>query len=224
MKKCILAISFLIAFSTISNAQVADSLINEDVILSKIIKSIPKGWVFEVKKDQFIFIKSDSVIIASKKQINYPMTKKIPYDTIIKYGSKTTSYIAYKFDKRWTTEQTMAAYSNNTKIYQKLKELPKKYELTLLYDKTLTTRGNVVYTGKTDDEKKRVKKFEEEKAGLLSKITLLPNYHTDYFSLFLIKSNGCNDDDICVAPDNASIQLYEILAIIQDFTEKSQIQ
>ncbi len=224
MKKYLFAISLFFAFTRCLNAQVSDSLINDDAILSKIIKSIPKGWVFEVKDGAFIFRKSDSVIIASKKLLNYPMSKKIPIDTIIKYGTKTTSYISYKYDKRWTTEQTMAAYSNNTKIYQKLKALPTKYELLSLYDKTLSTRGHVVYTGKTEEEKKRVKKFEEERAGLLSKITLLPNYHTDYFSLFLIKSNGCNDDDICVAPDNASIQLYEILALMQDFTEKSQVQ
>lgn len=224
MKKIILAITLLIAFSGGSFAQVSDTIKSDDAILSKIIKSMPKGWEFEANSGKFIFTKTDSVFIASRKILNYPMTKKIPADTILKHGTKTTSYIVYKYETRWTTEQTMSSYSNNTKIYQKIKGLPQKYNITTLYDKSLSTRGNVIYTGKTDDEKSRIKKFEEEKSGLLKKIIQLPNYHTDYYSLFLIESHGCNDDDICVAPDNASLQLYEILALIQDFTEKSQIQ
>jgi hypothetical protein len=218
-----LILLLVLGFSTILKAQTADSSFNynDDYILRKIIPALPQGWTFSQKPGEFIIERTDSVLAADKRLLKVPANQKISDDTVLKYGIKTKSIIIYKYDARWTYEQTLQANSSNTQIYQLLKKLPEKYNITNLLDKSKSTRGNNVYTGKTEAEKKQVIAFDKERKELLAKLVQMPNYHTEKYSLFLKSTQGCNDDYFTIYPSSASLDLYQILTLFSELTEKS---
>jgi len=200
-----------------------DSVLNykDDYILRKIVPVLPLGWTFEAKNNEFIISKIDSVYIADKTIFNVPRNKKLSDDTIIIYGIKTQSKIIYRYENRWTTEQNMKANSNNTPIFIQLSKLPEKYNITKLVDKSKSSRENTVYTGKTEEEKDLINLFEKERLELRKKLIQKPIYHTEKYSLFLISTTGGNDSNFSVYPDNASNELYSILTLFFELTEKS---
>ncbi len=218
-----LILLFLIAVSNFVEAQIKDTSFSykDDYVLHKIIPALPQGWTFSQKPGEFIIERNDSVLAGDKRQMKIPTNQKIPDDSIFKYGYKTKSIIVFNYDSRWAYEKTLKVNSNNTQIYQLLKMLPEKYKVTKLLDKSKSTRGNNVYTGKTDEEKKQVMDFEKERNQLLAKLVQMPNYHTEKYSLFLKSTSGCNDDYFSIYPSEASLQLYQILALFSELTEKS---
>jgi hypothetical protein len=212
-----------IAFSTLIKAQTTDTSFNynDDYVLRKIIPALPQGWTFSQKPGEFIIERTDSVLEGDKRLFKIPVNRKMSDDSVLKFGTKTKSIIVYKYDTRWTYEQTLKANSNNTQIYQLLKKLPEKFNITKLVDKSKTTRGNIVYTGKTDEEKKLVIAFEKERNELLAKLVQMPNYHTEKYSLFLYSTQGCDDDYFTIYPSSASYELYTIITLVSELTEKS---
>jgi hypothetical protein len=217
-------IIILIAFiSSALNAQSTDTSFNynDDYILRKIIPALPMGWTFSQQKGEFIIDRTDSVTIVDKRILKIPNYQKVQDDTILKYGHKAKSVIIYKYDNRWTIEKTLSANTNNIEIYQQLNKLPDKYGITDLLDKSKSSRGNNVYTGNTEKEKQLIKQFEAEKNELLSKLILMPYYNTEKYSLFLKSTYGCIDDFYSVYPSKASLELYQILALFSELTEKN---
>ena len=200
-----------------------DSVFNytQDYILRKLVPVLPLGWAFKAKNNQFIIYRIDSVHIADKTIFNIPKNKKLSDDTIIIYGLKTQSKIIYRYENRWTTEQNMKANSNNTPIFIQLSKLPEKYNITKLADKSKSSRENTVYTGKTEEEKDLINLFEKERLELRKKLIQKPIYHTEKYSLFLISTTGGNDSNFSVYPEIASNELYSILTLFFELTEKS---
>jgi len=193
----------------------------QDYILRKIIPVLHQGWTFTEKDGEFIIEKDDSIYIADRRKLNIPYGKKIPDDTILKFGTKAKSAIIYSYEKRWSFEQILAANTNNTDIFQQLKKISEKYNINSLIDKSKSTKENVVYIANTDKEKAQLEQYEKEKKELLSKLITKPKYHTEKYSLFLKSTYGCNNDFFSVYPAEASIQLYDILILFNELTEKS---
>jgi len=220
--KTYLTILFVIALSACTKAQTPDTSFNykDDFILAKIISALPQGWTFSEKAGEFIIERTDSVIVVNREQLQIPANRKISEDTISKFGYRSKSMIVYAYTPRWTFEQKSKINSNNTQIYQQLKKLPAKYKITGLLDRTKSSRGNDVYTGKTEAEKELVSKYDKEKSELMAKLIQMPNYNTDKYCLFLKSTQGCNDREYSVYPEKASLQLYEILANFSEMTEK----
>jgi len=216
-------ILYLIACSFTLKAQNTDSAFcyQDDYILIKLIPLLPQGWTFLEKDNEFIIQRNDSVYIVDRKNLKINRGENLKDDTIIKYGTKTQSKIIFKYENRWSYEQNIIANSNNMIIYEQLKKLPEKYKITDLADKSKSTRETIVYFGKTDEEKELIKQFEKEKNVWMSKIITKPNYHTEKYSLFLKSTYGCNDDFYSVYPSVASLQLYTILTLFFELTEKS---
>jgi hypothetical protein len=222
MKTKLFLLFFFLIFISSINAQSIDtskSYLNDN-ILNRIIPALPQGWSFYDKTGEFCIELADSVLIADKSKLNVANNKKIQDDSIIKFGFKTKSMITFRYESRWTYEQSMKAKSSNLQVYQLLKKLPEKYKITSLLDKTKSTRGNNVYTGTTNEEKELVKKYEKEKSELLAKIIATPSYNTENYSLFLQSTQGCSDDYYSVYPASSSVQLYQILALFSELAEK----
>jgi len=204
-------------------AQQSDSSFNyeNDYILKKIVQVLPKGWSFYENNGKLIIEKNDSVTILDKKVLHIPYNHKPSDDTILKYGERTKSQIIYKFEPRWSFEQTVSANSNNIPIYKEISNLPEKYKITGLIDKSQSTRVKKVYTGNTKEEKNRILQYEKEKDSLTSKIVLQPNYNTEKYSLFLLSVKGGDYENFSMYPKEALIQLYDILNLFNELTEKS---
>jgi GR25 family glycosyltransferase involved in LPS biosynthesis len=220
--KTVLIVICSIFLSLSLKSQNADTIstFNDDYILKKLIPAIPMGWNI-IKTDSEIIIKrKDSIFIADRRKLNIPMFKKISDDTILKYGTKSAGKIILRYENRWTEEQKINAKSNNIQIYQQMSKLPGKYNIYNLKDKTKSTKQETVYTGNTDKEKELIKQFENEKNELVAKLINFPKYNTEKYSLFLKSTIGCDDEYISVYPSSASIELYNILTLFFELTEK----
>lgn len=229
MPKLILSlIIFFVVFST--NAQTTDSLLlkkdsipknTEDYILKRIISLLPSGWIFTDNKEEFIITRTDSIYILNKSLFNLPKNKKLSSDTIMIYGEKIQSKIIYKVEPRWTIEQNLKANTNNAQILSQINQLPEKYNITHLADKSKSSRESIVYTGNTNEEKELIKKYENEKTVLTKKLIQKPIYHTEKYSLYLISTTGGNYTNFSIYPESAYIELYTILSTFFELTEKS---
>ena len=220
MKTFIFILS-IVFFPFSQKAQNIDTTFNyqDDYILNKIIPVLPHGWTFKAQNNQFIISRNDSVVSALRKSLSFTIDYKISKDSILKYGQNVVSEIIYKYEHRWTFEQTTSANSNNIQINQSIKKLPEKYGITNLLDKSISTRFNSVFTGNTEKEKQLIYQYEKEKNELMSKLIKMPNYHTEKYSLFLYIMSGCNDDNYCIYPEKASQELYDILTLFMELSE-----
>ena len=96
-------------------------------------------------------------------------------------------------------------------------KLPEKFNITALANGTQMGKGGgVVYIGNTTEEKDRIAQYEKEMENLWKQITVIPNYHSEIYSLFLITKEGWNDDFHWVYPQEAS---NEVLSVEMYFIE-----
>lgn len=222
MKRTLIFISLFIFFN-ISFGQVDSSFKStlNDTVLNKIYSFFPKGWTVLEGKNHIIFQRPDSVYILEEYRFGSTHsgeTKAERNERIMKEGKKGVSRIILRYENRWNYTKTLTSRNNNIYHTQKIQKLPEKYKITSLYNKELSTKQNPVYIGTTDKEKEAVKKFEKEHAEIMAKITTLPNYNSEKYSFFLVSTEGCNDDNHFVIPDEASLQLYKILSLFFEFS------
>ena len=62
-----------------------------------------------------------------------------------------------------------------------------------------------------------IAQYEKEKKELLSKIVILPNYHTENFSFFYEYMTGFDDNTHLIYPEEASLQLFRIKILFFEY-------
>ena len=92
--------------------------------------------------------------------------------------------------------------------------------ISALKDIVLSSKDKAVYTPKTETDKKRILDYYKEREMLQSKIIKLPDFSSQKYSLFIISTTGCNDDNHLVYPDEASVELYGILNFLREVCGK----
>jgi len=223
MKKIFLFIIICALSANYIHSQNPDTLsidIRNDSVLKKIFNFLPEGWKVSESNNKLIFEKIDSVLILNEDRYNdknKKLSKAEKIERIKKNGVKGKSMIVFNYEKKWTTEMLMVSKSTNSYINNELKKLPAKYNISNLYNKSLSTRNKIVYTGKTQKEKEQIAKFEKEKNELLTKIVVLPNYNTENFSFFNESMIGFNDNTHLIYPDETSSQLFQIKILFIEY-------
>jgi hypothetical protein len=190
-----------------------------DSVLNKIYSYLPKGWIVTEKNNKIIFQRIDSAYVMenSYDSIFYTSTKAERRARIMKEGKKTVSRITFRCEEKWNYTKLLTTKNNNLYYNKKLQGLPEKYKITSLLDKDLSTKSDPVFVGTTEKEKEAIKKYEKERSEILANITNLPSYNTEKFSLFLVSREGYTDSSNYVVPEEASLQLFKILALFFDF-------
>jgi len=223
MKKILLIIITFVALGKFSYTQNSDSTslsFNEDSILKKIITLLPEGWNSSIKKDSLIFERLDTTWILAKNQSdssNKQETRTEKNERIKKNGVITKSHIILKYEPKWNYEKKLSVKNCNTVLSQEIQKLPGKYNIVQLYNSTLSTRGNPVYTGITPKEKNQIAKYENEKNELQSKIVTLPDYNSEKYSFFIKSMSGYNDNTHDIYPEEASLQFFQILTLFFEY-------
>jgi hypothetical protein len=220
MKKLTFPILLLFACNYIFAQKPDTAKINNDSTLKKIFSYMPEGWDITINDSEFIFVRKDSIWVLDEDRFNPTIaneTKSEKTERIIRQGNRTISRIILKYEDRWSDNKILVAKNMNPLLYKQISALPEKYNITGLYNKNLSTRGNAVYTAVTKKDKDQVAKFEKERKELLAKIVRLPNYNTDKYSFFIKSMVGYNDNTHQVYPDDASSQLYKIISLFSEF-------
>lgn len=201
------------------NAQQSNE--ENDKILLNIKNKIPSNWNYIRTSSRIHLIRSDSVFILKENRINAPKESRDNLDERIKkYGQLGASKIIYRYEPRWSKEVLKNAYNSNSKISKEIKKLPQKYNIEHLYNKSLSTKKNIIYTPTNEAEKNRIKQYEIEYNELSSKLITVPTLHTENFSLFIDDVQGCNDNNQVIFPETASIEVYSIMVLVSELCDK----
>ncbi len=193
--------------------------IDKDATLKIIKNSIPKNWDFYQENDKFILERKDTTWILYENRINAPLsneTKQARNARIKKNGVIGKSKIVFRYEQKWDVNKLIKSTTQNDEIYKQMIQLPDKYNIKSLASGSIAGKGNTVYVGNTTEEKDRIAKYDAEMVELWKKVIVVPNYHSEKYSLFLVTKEGWNDDFHWVYPQEAS---NEVLSVEMYFIE-----
>lgn len=227
MKKILLtSLVFSLIHSSAILAQSSESEIEKafymsDQYISIVLNYMPKGWSFNAVGDKFILTSPDTVWVLEENRNNAPVEKKEDLIKRIKEsGIRVIPEIVIRYEDKWTPDKIQQSLIQNAAIDNEIAGLPEKYNITQLFDKKLSSKNHTVYTATNEKEKGLIVQFEKEKSSLLAKKVILPDFHTQKYSLFLISSQGKNDDMHVVYPDRPSLELYTIISTFREVCGK----
>lgn len=210
MKNYLLLILFL-SFSTIilPNAE-----LEIDPSFAEIKAKLDPSWKVYTKKNLVYLERKEPVFVMPEGRTNIPKpqaeSEKEKVNWIKKYGMKMKPTLIYRFERRWTINDTIKSDALKTEIENKIKELPEKYKIVHLLDEQLSKNGKEFYNPKTKKEKQRVKEYFKEKEKLQEQIPNPPDYHLTKFSLFLVSKKGINTNYAEVYPESVTGEFIKV--------------
>jgi hypothetical protein len=172
------------------------------------IKNIQsKRWNIEEKENKFIIALTDSIWFYNP--INMPFFKDdAGFSKYAKSGGFKGIYELYlEYEEKWSPQNLADTENKNELIKQKLAKLPEKYNIAHLSHKFDS------YIGNSDEEKERIKKYEREKEVLGKKLTRLPDFHTNNYSIFI--SDNRPFEFYQIWPYEASQDAFELKEILK---------
>ncbi|MDQ7824535.1 MAG: hypothetical protein RDV48_17160 [Candidatus Eremiobacteraeota bacterium] len=197
----------------------------DDPCLSAIAAALPAGWKLWIDEDRLMVERSDPVWVLAGNRINAPAEKPEEREARIrKYGKKALCGFIFRLEPRWSAEKLKSITAQNDKIKEALKALPEKYGIIKLYDAALSRKGEPVYAGKTEEEKKLVASFIKEQSTLSAAQQKLPDYETRWYSLFLESEEGQDDGFHQVFPGAAPVELGKVQELFIKHAERGARQ
>ena len=204
-----------------SEREIRKEFYRADGIVSMIINYLPSGWKFYESQGRFIIEYADSVYILNENRVNVPAEDKIQREKRIReHGKKGVSRIVIVYEPRWDILRVQEAGIKNTAISDQIRGLYKKYDMASLADQKLSRKDAPVYKARNVAEQARLDGFYREKALLESQLIRVPDYHTELYSLFVIEKCGYADEITVVSPEEASLGLYKVLALLREVCGK----
>lgn len=196
---------------------------DKDVILTKIKSSFSDKWEMFEKNGQLIIENNDFVWILFENQINAPLNmekEQEKIERIKKFGKKTRAQFTFSYENKWSKEKIQKTKNENDLIYKNINALAAKYNISHLYNESLSRKGEDFYIPTNQEEEKRIQEYQKEKSKLEGTLQKLPDYHTEKYSLFLISKVGCSDEFHIVYPEKISREMYIIENLISELCEK----
>lgn len=207
-------ILFVLFFMSCNFSLFAMSKLELDPAFIEFKSKLNPDWKIKIEKDILRIERKEPVLVMPVNRINAPIapveTEKEKLDKMKKYGMKMIPNMIYRFQKRWTVNDTIKAELKRDKIQEKIYTLPKKYKIEHLRDKNLSSKGGEFYIPTTKTEKKRVKAYFDEKTKLEGKIPPLPDYHLNKFSLFFISKKGISNEYTDAYPESVMGEFIQI--------------
>ncbi|HNW89639.1 MAG TPA: hypothetical protein PKN48_08235 [Bacteroidales bacterium] len=194
-----------------SESEMHVGLFMDDSVMNIITNKIPQGWEIKNENNKLIFLKKDSIWVHKDDRSSLKnLTKEQIQQKIKEKGIKTTCFIIFSYESKWTFDDMLVATYNNALYNEEINKLSEKYKISQYEDKEHSTRFNKVYKATKAGDQKILDAYNEEKNSLLSKMKKIPDYHTTKFSLYLLEMHGYNDNNTLVFPDEASINIFTI--------------
>ncbi|MFI5205016.1 MAG: hypothetical protein ACHQF2_11010 [Flavobacteriales bacterium] len=199
--------------------------IAKDKKLMQVIDSLPSNWYFEYTDSMLTLRCKDSVYQIWTNHINEEghfgkptVTEEEKMEKFRKEGMKKVAvFLSFKLVTPWSDARIKKTSAHNQKIYNDMKELPKKHKIDHLYNNFASHKGTPTYTAKTDDDQKRIDAFTAEEEDLESQIIRFPEYCTANFAVFNRNSIGMNSAYQDIYPARISEQAYHIVNLVSEY-------
>lgn len=209
-KQGILGEQLIITNASWKKADVEKSYVLKDSKINHLRKSLPPNWELKINADTLQVIRDEPVYCLFENQINAPIntfTQDEQEERIKKYGRLINSRFAFSMVARFSDNEIKIIQNINYRIEAQIGALPEKYNIEHLSYKS---KRGIDYRGQSEDEKKAVNAYEKERNDLTKKIIALPDYHTEFFSLYLAKEEGMNEEFSLIWPPSASEEMWKI--------------
>ncbi len=224
--KLVIATIFVLLYSQKIKAQYSEEEIvtkgyTKDAIINILIDHLPNGWKFSDTNNCFIFQRTDSILVLTENTLNVPMEKKEDkIKRIQALGKKAVSKIVIRYEPKWDFLKVQEVATNNSSVYNELRLLAKKYKVVDLKDTKLSTKENIVYTPKNDADAKKIANYYVEKRQIEGKIIKSPDLSSQNYSMFIISTSGCNDENHLIYPDEVSVEVYSFMTFCREICGK----
>ncbi len=220
MKRDLVFIILLILTLTITGCHAMETF--KDKNLDLINRELPDKWFMTIQENKLIFKCDKEIWVLMENRINAPINRETAEERearIKQYGKKHTPQIVYRLENKWDKEKIEFVNKKNDNIWDQIDKLPDKYKIRELYNKFARSKRPAAFTGNTEDEKARVKLYEEEKKKLEATLIKLPEYRSVKYSLFFESSIGMEDSFHIVAPHDISTETWGVKELVQNNLE-----
>ncbi|MBI2264436.1 MAG: hypothetical protein HYU64_04610 [Armatimonadetes bacterium] len=197
----------------------------KDSTLAKLEASLPSGWEMFVQDDEITIRRKAEIWALFENRINAPVSRESAEaraERIRKNGQKSICRFVFRIEKKWTTEKIKEARESNESLLKAAGALPRKYGIVGFLDEHLSRKGELVFIGKTEDDKKRIDAYRKERESLLAGFIKIPDCTTEKYSLFLLRKEGMEDDLHIIHPEEASREMYAIQSRLHELCGTSR--
>lgn len=196
-----------------------DSVPGNDLMLMNLKNLLPLGWSISSSHDTLFILKEDSAYILYENRINAPVSAETRDEInkrITKNGKQERPGFIFRFYNKLDSNELATSIILNLAVQKIIYYLPQKYEIEHLRDKFAMSKGEEIYTGKTDDDRKRIEDYYYEKNKRLNEIQRLPDYNSEKYSLYLDMVTGMEDQMHLVYPFEVSAEIYKIRNLLNE--------
>lgn len=159
----VLLLAFVFLCSECKSSVPADSIKSGDKLIDKAGSLLPEGWQIHIYKNHenensiLLIQNNKEVYVLQENRINAPVsteTEEEHINRIKKNGKLDNPAFFYDLYDKMSDEEIKTIRNYNDSIQQLIYSLPEKYNIKHLLDKFSLSKGQEIYTGKTDEEKK----------------------------------------------------------------------
>lgn len=181
---------------------------------------IPSNWIVTHFGDTLKFRNVSPI---------YKISDTIAVDTMKKGRGKfkelpplqpDSAYIIILLEPLWSGKKVDDAKLKNSHTLALIEKLLKKYKITHLKDRINTEDFDINAEDITDDERKSINRYFEDKAKLEKDLVPTPDYHTTLFSLFILHVFPAPDQAILYSPPGIVADAQMIIKLFEKYAGK----
>ncbi len=193
---------------------------SEDNTLKLIARFLPEQWKVEHRNDSLMFIYPESV---------YEMTEDLITDSIKRNKSRMsevppmkaeTSMLIFHMEPVWSGDKVNEVNSSNSFIMSQIEKLPERFKIIHLIDTIHSDSFNLDSADISENDKKSIIRYFEEKEKLENDLIVLPDFHSALYSYFLIAFYPEPEKTYRYTPPHAMKELHGILELFNKHAGK----
>lgn len=152
---------------------------NLNEIYAKISDLDSEIWKLEQHENTLVIVLLDSVWTYNPINMQAFIDEKEFEGYVKTYGFKVRYELSLEYVEKWSEGKIIDIERKNEAIRKEIATLPEKHKIDHLSHKFDS------YIGGTDEERIRVKRYEEEKEQLEQKLHKVPDFNTKSYSVFI---------------------------------------
>jgi len=196
----------------VSKGQVVSFMqVDKDSVLKHIQSKLPAGWIMHVQ-DSFLIIEGSQKYVLLDKNCDSVNEKILPPPSAF-----STPRLVFLMQPKWNFEKYSAQQWINDSIWVLVHNLPHTMGIGQLIDRDKSTRFKLVFNPRTKHDKELIEQYEQRKKELTSFTHSLPDFNTDYYSLFLLERTGIGYQKKCVYPSVVNEEANKIYILFLEY-------
>lgn len=181
---------------------------------------IPQNWVVFVINDTMRFLNLSPVYKLSQQEIEDTTKKgRTKFKNIIDSEPDTIA-IEFLLQPLWSGVKVDDAKFKNSHTQGLIDKLPARFKISHIIDSVLSADFDINSGKYTENEKKSILRYFEEKEKLEREIIVTPDFHTTSYSLFLNRVYPDEKDRIYYTPPGMISEMDMIIGLFEKFAGK----